>query len=846
MCELLWGKKTNQSSIQNAHMKRVIEEDGWYCFRNAVAMMLLIFCLHPSISFAANPAKISAVTSDNITFNIPQQRADTALTQFAEQANLTLVFPFEDVKEKTANRLVGDYPIAQAAQLLLENTGLTPTFSNQLVLNIEIEAKGKRNMKTQINQRKHLLATFIAVFGAGAVSSGVMAQDGSEAAAGQRQLEEVVVTAQKREQSIMDVPISITVLSGAQLAENGIDNIHDLAYLVPDLSVSQRSPGRTNIIMRGVGNVRGSSSLVGIYLDEAAVSGQPALQIDLQVVDLERVEVLKGPQGTLYGESAAGGVIKFITKDPELDHFGGEVDVSFSGTRDGGFNHRVTAVTNVPIVEDVFGLRFSGTYDNSDGWVDVPTASRENINDNNLVNAKVKALWRPVDALEVKGTIIVHRNEGGGGNAVFSAQKEDSNAVISVDRLAEIPFSDDYEFYNLTANYDFGFANLLSATSYSEQDKSYIEGTAFLTSGSELFAPATVAIEIFTQEIRLASSSDGPINWTTGFFYRDYNAPIMAVNQVLRTSGTLLNFPSDRTVTSESWAVFGDVSYALTERLEIGLGVRHFQDDRTVDDQVRGTFQKGGFNAVTPRIYLSYGVADDIKLYGSVSEGFRSGGFNSAAAAASGLSETFGPEEVITYEVGTKTILFNGRLAAEIAFFFSDYTGIQSAEVQEAATVTANVGDGEIQGIDWSFTLNPVESWTIGLAGNVVNAEVVALSSGVRTHVAGDPLDRVPDYSYMFSARYDFDWANKGPGFIRLGYNVQGPSTITNRPSAPQASSDTVRFLEASYGVMLNNWDFEVFGRNLLDDRGIIIASQTEQNAQARPRTIGLKVGRSW
>lgn len=160
------GEKTNQSSIQNAHNKRVIEEDGWYCFRNAVAMMLLIFCLHPSISFAANPAKISAVTSDNITFNIPQQRVDTALTQFAEQANLTLVFPFERVKEKTANRLVGDYPIAQAAQLLLENTGLTPTFSNQLVLNIEIEAKGKRNMKIQINQWKHLLATFIAVFGA--------------------------------------------------------------------------------------------------------------------------------------------------------------------------------------------------------------------------------------------------------------------------------------------------------------------------------------------------------------------------------------------------------------------------------------------------------------------------------------------------------------------------------------------------------------------------------------------------------------------------------------------------------------------------------------------------------
>ena len=183
MLDVLWGKKINQSSIQNAQITSAVGEEGRLTFRNAVAVLAVLFCLHSHNSFA--------VTDDTIPFNIPQQRADRALTQFAEQANLTLVFPFEQLKDKTANRLVGNYPIATAANLLLRNTGLTPSFSDQLVLTIAIEHKGKRMNITNSSKRKTVLAGLVGLFAAGGMPCRPSAQ-GGQAATGQSAIDEII------------------------------------------------------------------------------------------------------------------------------------------------------------------------------------------------------------------------------------------------------------------------------------------------------------------------------------------------------------------------------------------------------------------------------------------------------------------------------------------------------------------------------------------------------------------------------------------------------------------------------------------------------------------------------
>ncbi|MEQ8207944.1 MAG: TonB-dependent receptor, partial [Woeseia sp.] len=268
-------------------------------------------------------------------------------------------------------------------------------------------------------------------------------------------IEEVIVTAQMREQRLLDVPMSIFAMSGEALKAANITDMQNLSYSVPGLSVERNNPfgpGIGIITIRGVGNSRGPSSLVGIYLDDSAVAGVPTSQIDLRVLDLERVEVLRGPQGTLYGAGSVGGTIRFITNDPVLDRYTGWADYSVSSTTKGGMNHTITAMGNVPIVTDTFGLRFSGTYENQSGWVDQPDANRTDINDNKLKNVRMKALWNLTESIDLTGTAVVHRNTGGGSTVVNLGPLEDSAIRYAVDPTnTDTGFHDNYDFFSLTA-----------------------------------------------------------------------------------------------------------------------------------------------------------------------------------------------------------------------------------------------------------------------------------------------------------------------------------------------------------------------------------------------------------
>ena len=304
MRELLWGKILNQSSISNAQIKRAVGKEDRLSFRNAVAVLAVIFCLHSHNSLA--------VTDDTIPFNIPQQRADTALTLFAEQANLTLVFPFDKVREKTANRLVGDYPVHTAVKLLLDNTGLTPTFSDQLVLNIAIETKGK---SMNIKHRKSLMATLVGLFAAGGAATATAQDEMQESARAQNVLDEIIVTAEKREASMQDVPLSISAFSGERLEESGVIETLDLEMVTPGLAFS--TDARVGqVFIRGVGAATlagpGADPSASTYIDGVYQARFTSSLVD--ILDVERVEVLKGPQGTLYGRNSTGGAIKYISK----------------------------------------------------------------------------------------------------------------------------------------------------------------------------------------------------------------------------------------------------------------------------------------------------------------------------------------------------------------------------------------------------------------------------------------------------------------------------------------------------------------------------------------------------
>ena len=409
MFEVLWGKKFNQSSIQNAQITSAVGEEGRLTFRNAVAVLAVLFCLHSHNSFA--------VTDDTIPFNIPQQRADTALTQFAEQANLTLVFPFEQLKDKTANRLVGDYPIATAINLLLHNTGLTPRFSDQLVLTIASEPKGKRMNITNSSKRKTVLAGLVGLFAAGGMTQAVA--QGGEAATGQSAIDEIIVTANKREQSLQDAAMSITAIGAEEIDRKNLVSMTDYLASVPGVSMIDRGTGANQIIIRGIGLNQFEQAAVSAYFGEIPLTSPVGVgsSSDMKMVDLQRVEILRGPQGTLYGSGAMGGTVRNIPNSPNLNELEAKIDFGY-GTVDssGDNNSKMVGVLNLPLVDDTLALRAVAYRFENAGVVDsvsspstealaasvgATVSTKKDVDSHTYTGGRATLLWQASDRLNL-------------------------------------------------------------------------------------------------------------------------------------------------------------------------------------------------------------------------------------------------------------------------------------------------------------------------------------------------------------------------------------------------------------------------------------------------------------
>jgi iron complex outermembrane recepter protein len=808
-------------------------------------------------AFAAAKPLDSSGSSECHNVNVPPSNMAEAINTLAKQTKAKLLFPYDLAQSRKSNVVVGCYTLQEALELLLENSGLESGLSDKGVLTISL-AKSENNEGERVmnSERKSFFRSFLAASAAMTLGSGVAAEEDAQRRSAV--LEEIVVTAQKREERLIDVPMSITALSGETIENAGMQNIIDLSYAVPNLSVQSEGPGQQRIVIRGIGNLRGTSSLVGIYLDEVPVSTWPSSQIDLQTLDLARVEVLKGPQGSLYGQGAVGGTIRFITQDPSFDGIEGKVGISLYDTHKGDMSEEVTGVLNLPVVDDVLAFRVSGTYKNKGGWIDQPATDKDDINDNELTNVRVKALWQATDRLAIKATTVHHRNKAGGPNYVSLRPLSDSQFQTAADPSLSPGLEDDYEVYNLTINYQFDFATLTSSTSYIDLDKVYLHRSQFV----ELAALGSVEgaislsqeIRSFSQELRLSSHQEQRLTWTLGAFYNDLKVREIAFDSYTTLNGTPLPFrpfTKDETEHPESFAMFGDIAYALTEQLTVGVGSRYFEDTRKVTNHLNGVIFEEDFDNVSSRLYLSYAVNDQANLYASVSEGFRSGGFNASAIT---LPLAYEPDEVTSYEVGVKAALFDRRLSAELSLYHADYTDPQGFVIKDLLgpareSGTVNGGDAEVKGVEWLLQWAVTDALSLGFSGNVTDAEVVSLPGPGLTpdKNPGDPLDLVPEYNYSLTADYQFSWSAAVPGYAGLGYHRQGPSSFITRltgVSEPVSEADSIGFLNLQLGARFQKFDLQLFARNLLDEDRPTVASVANNNrfTQARPRSIGVNL----
>lgn len=665
----------------------------------------------------------------------------------------------------------------------------------------------------------------------------------------------IMVTAQKREQRLIDVPMAIESISGDELQKLGISSVQDLSFNVPGLTMREDGPGSYTIFIRGLANQSGSGALVGMYMDEAPLSLSGYDQLSPVALDLERVEVLKGPQGTLYGQGAAGGVIRYITADPVLDEVEGRVKGELYTVSEGEAGQKGEFVFNTPIVKDKLAVRLALGLESGGGWIDQPEAGIEDGNGTDLVNARAKVLWVPTENFSAKAMVQLHRAKTKLGAGY---EEPDRSVDIGPDRSKVLlPKKFDFDIYNLELSYDFGFAELTSSTTQIEHDHqypvSYIPREGNYSYGIvEGNDDRWVEAEQFSQEVRLADATDN-YAWTLGAFYSDGERSLTADYEYAYAPGgdlyqgggvlydDLFYYSAS---SSESYSLFADGSYDLTEKLTLGAGLRYFHDEQTSLIEYApgtGTELSDTFQSVDPRVYMTYQYDADATIYASAGSGFRSGGFNSAPF------DPYGPENILTYEIGTKGN--TNKLEYDVAVFFTEYKDMVRRRLTEVNGAflgeSSNIGKVEVKGIEAGVAYHPVQGLTLSVNAAYLDSEIVETAATDQVNEVGDATDYTPELSYTLGVNYDFDWTDTLPGFVRVDFSHRDKVTYIDRssflPSALPQSSDALNLLNARAGVEVGKIDFEVFATNLTDENKSIDPYQGWAEAnRTRPRVIGV------
>lgn len=614
-----------------------------------------------------------------------------------------------------------------------------------------------------------------------AQQSSPLAAESSPSALG---LEEIIVTAQKREEKLNRVPISIAALSEVHLERIGAKDLEDLAREIPGLSVQPATNGgAASIVIRGISSAAGDAT-VGVYIDDTPVQAvKSSFSADPmpKLFDIQRVEVLRGPQGTLYGASSEGGTVRYITPKPSLTDFSARARTEFSSTEDGEPSYEIGAAAGGPVAEQL-GLRGSVFYRTDGGYIDRVSridgsVIEEDANSNESLAARLAATYAPGDDLEILPSIYYQRIRGDHLPLTYS--------TLGLQQVADTvatPGEDQFVLPGLTINYDFGPTQLTSVSSYFERrndqqfDYSTITmdllfGTAILPGFENYQSVGTsrTTQENFTQELRLSSPNDsGPFGYTVGVFYQHaktgfkqqvaepelegvvqtlFGAPLEAVFGMGLLPGGL-TYQQTSASTVEQIAAFGEASYELTSQLKLTMGVRVAQIDVESEFSADGLYnggptapellgvQRSSETPINPKATLSYQISDDDLVYATASRGFRTGGPNTpvpvgrcgadldAQGTTAAQLRSFDSDSVWNYELGAKTSLLDGRLSMNGSVFYIDWSDIQQALALPTCGFgyVANLGNATSQGFDLAIQYELIDGLTLGVAAGYTDA----------------------------------------------------------------------------------------------------------------------------
>ncbi|MBL8265894.1 TonB-dependent receptor, partial [Steroidobacter sp.] len=552
---------------------------------------------------------------------------------------------------------------------------------------------------------------------------------------------------------------------------------------------------------------------------------------------------------------AVAGAVRFITGVPKLDKIEGKVAADVSFIDGGDSNEKISGVLNLPLVTDKLAVRIAATGEQGGGWIDQPAAGIEDGNNQDITNVRVKMRWLPTENLTLDLTAASYHLTSELGLDYETADHR-VNMPISDDRRIRRRL-DEYGLYSLAGTYDLGFAEIIATTSYIDYYREYTlpyfagEGTYSYANGSQGISTYDDQSYQSSQEVRLVSKGDSAFKYTAGAYHRKVKSDYYGLTDGLYDGFLFTNSEYIEKYQSDSWSFFADGSIKVGERGEIGAGVRSFRDRVTSFGGFPLATYQDTFTSTDPRVYGSYALTDNVKLYANVAKGFRSGGFNLFPAVA------YGPEKAINYEIGSKGVIPGARLSYEVAAFFTDYDDmLRRGVVQRPGgafqNLTSNIGRAEIKGLEVGFGWRPADSLMLSVSGTYLDGEVVEVKAVNRpgeitsANQVGDKVDYVPKFSYTFAADYSFAWAAGVSGFLHLDLNHRDEVYYTDAflyvPGAVEQSSDSFTLLGARIGATWQQISVELFGNNLTNENKLVDPFDIWSQAnRTKPRTFGVK-----
>ncbi|MCR5876178.1 TonB-dependent receptor [Phenylobacterium sp. J426] len=731
------------------------------------------------------------------------------------------------------------------------------------------------------------------VLAASAAVAALTATGGAWAADAPAAVEELVVTAQKREQALIEVPQSISVVSGSDLENLQATTFSDYLKLVPGLQVVQANPGNARLVIRGV-NTGGVASTVGVYVDETPFGSSTGLANgailagDFDTFDVARVEVLRGPQGTFYGANSLGGVLKFVTNEPRLGEQLMRARANLETTKGGGESYGAAAVINVPF-GDTLAFRASGSYRDTAGFIDsIGTAGSDvekDIDDGRSYGGRASLLFAPLDTLSVRLSMIAQNIET---DAPTIAEADATTLEPLYDRLSQsqfVPqFSDvNYRVYNATVNADLGFADLTSSTSYSTQKQTLRDDLTFNLSGliqaifgvpNEFLLAQNTNLKKLTQEVRLSSKAEGPIEWLAGAYYNKEDGLIRQEFRAVQP-GTLtdiaglpvlgaVQLPSNY----EEVAVFGNVTAHLGDRLDVDVGGRWSRNEQSAAQTGDGVLAGGpqSFSSKSSEEVFTYSIAprfelsENASVYARVAKGFRPGGPNVVPPnAPPTVPRSYDSDSVMSYEVGLKAESADRRWSLDVAAFHIDWKDIQLFASVNGFGVNVNGGKAKSQGAEFNAAFRPMEGLSLSVNGAYTNAKLKDDTDPLVGGLDGDRLPFTPKLTLGLNA--DYRWALNGATDAFVGGSVRHVSDQSGAYDAAfrgangrQREIDAYQVVDLRAGVDLDRFTIEAYAKNVFDSDGLVSTAAPIANGLPvypngamgvgviRPRTVGVAV----